>query len=95
MHDESSMRVRNRVDDLQEEPKSRSHVEPLTRAVGVDGAPLDVLEREIRTAADSEPRVVQAGDVGMRQRCQDVALPRHPLHEIRRGHAPRGSFSAT
>ena len=82
MHDEPCMGVRDSLDDLQEQANARVHVEPFTRAVRVDGAPFDVLEGEIRTAAGRDPRLVQARDVGVGKRCQDVALARHPFHEV-------------
>ena len=58
------------------------HVEPFTGAVGVDGAPFDVLEGEVRTAAGRDARLVQSGDVGVGERRQDVALASHPFHQV-------------
>ena len=53
-------------------------VELVLVAVVVDRPSLDVLERQIRTAARRHPGVVEPGDVGMREGREDVTLAQHP-----------------
>ena len=49
----------------------------------VDRAAFDVLERQIGPSAGRHARVVQPGDVRMRERGEDVAFPRHAFDQLR------------
>ena len=83
MDDQSRMRVRDCAGDLRDERDPGAHVELVLAAVDVDRLAFDVLEREIRPAVLRDARVVQASDVRMLERREDLALLSRALGELR------------
>ena len=83
MDDQSRMRVRDRAGDLRDERDPGAYVELVLAAVDVDRLAFDVLEREIRPAVLGDARVIQASDVRMLERREDLALLSRALGELR------------
>ena len=83
MHDQLRVRVGHGVGDLREQLQPRQQIELLVAAVLIDRMPFDVLDREKRLPLRGEARVVQACDIRMRQRGEDVPLARHSLRKPR------------
>ena len=79
MNDEIGVRILNCASHLQKAIQPLSHTELSGIAMLGDRLAFDVFEREIRLPGVAHARVVQARDVRMRQRCQDVALTRKAL----------------
>ena len=83
MDDQARVRVGHRARDLRDQRRARADVELVLAAVDIDGLALDVLEREIRPAVLRDARVVQACDVRMLERGEDLALLRSALGQLR------------
>ena len=79
----TSLRVRvgDGIGDLREQLQPRLQIAAAARGSTRRSAALDVLDGEIRLAVRREARVVQACDIRMRERGEDLPLARHSLRE--------------
>src|SRR5262249_15598933 len=76
MNHEVRVRILDRRQYLQKQPQPPLDVEALAIAILGDRQALDVLKREERLPGLGEPRVIEARDVRVRQRREDVTLLR-------------------
>ena len=74
MDDQIAMRVRHRVDDLQEEPELLVQRERVRLDVAIERHPVDVLHREPRVPIGSDAALEQARDARMLERREDLSL---------------------
>ncbi len=74
MDDQVGMRVRDRTEDLQEQPDAPGHIESMAVAVPIDGLAPDVLHHQIRLTGRRQAGVGEVGDVGMREAREDLDL---------------------
>ena len=79
MHDQIGVRQRDRVQDVEKEPKPLFDAQSQRVAMAVDRLPLDVLEQQIRRTARRHAGVNQMCDVRMRQPGEDVPFAAKPL----------------
>ncbi len=83
VHDEVGVCMRDGAGDLQEEPEPLSHRQITRAAVGVDPLAPDILQRQPGLAFGRDAGVVQARDVRVLQRREDLAFARHALGQAR------------
>jgi hypothetical protein len=83
MYDQPGVRVRDGVEDLQEQVEARGHAQGARFAVVVDVPAFDVLEREVGLPRIRDAGVVQPADVPMLQARENLPLARHPIQQGR------------
>ena len=83
------MRIGDRVAHLEEDRELGREGESGLRAEAVDRHPLDVLERQVRSAVRRDPAVDQTRDARMLEPRQDLALAFEPQAELARAHRRR------
>ena len=81
------VRILHRFEHLLEQSDAFAHAESMRAAMLDQRVPLHIGQRDVGLARSRHARVVQARDMRMRQRGQDVALARQPLGECARGQA--------
>jgi hypothetical protein len=77
--DELRVGVRHRARDLQEQAQPLGQRQAALEAVGIDAPAVDMFQRQPRLAVGRDPGFVQARDVRVLQRGQDLALARQSL----------------
>lgn len=79
MHDETRVRMRDRIHDLPHQGETLIDADAPLAAPARDRFAIDIFKREIRPAACREARVVKRCDVRMVQARENVAFAREPL----------------
>src|SRR5439155_26386506 len=86
--DEASVGVLDRLTDRENHPEPLLHAESPSIAVLGDRSPLHALHDDDGTAVRRDPAVEEAGDAGMLQAGQDLALLEKPAFRVNARHAP-------
>ncbi len=82
MHDQALVGEAHGLADPQEEAQPRGQVQAALPAVTVDRQPLDVLHHQVGAAVGGAAAVQQAGDAGMLELRQDLALGAEAPHQL-------------